>query len=155
MRGRIVTLLLLTAGSALAQTQVGSWLYLKRVDPLTDANTSIALTDGLEDEDTSLILKCMNDGLNVYFDPDDYLGDESGEMYWRFDKNTLFGPFEYDPATEGDVAFIPINLITKFIANAKVGRQVVLRAYDFNGTAHTATFNLNGISEVIKRLSCK
>lgn len=148
-------LLALSLSTAVAQTQIGSWTLIPRVDKLTDQNTSIAYSDGLEDADTSLYLKCMDDGLNIYFDPDDYLDTDPNSMYWRFDKNPFFGPFEYDPGTEGDVAFLPMNLVPRFLANAKQAKQVVIRALDYHGSSHTYTFNFGGIADVVRKLNCK
>ncbi|PYE53291.1 hypothetical protein [Deinococcus yavapaiensis] len=146
--------LLLAAPVAAQRMTLGAFRFVQESDPITDKNASYAYTDGLVDSDTALHLWCQEGELTVAFDPSTYLGPSSYDMYWRFDKTPSVGPFKFDESKKGTWAYIPTNMVSRFLTSAKSAKQVTLRANDQKGVPYTDTFDLRGIGDVLKRLKC-
>lgn len=154
---KFLTLALAFAAVATAQAtqKFGAFTYYPKIDPLTDQNRSKIITDGNEDYDASLVWICANGRLNVYFEPDDYIGsDDTFTVVYRFDKQPMSAPREWDASTDGEAAFLPENLVPSFTKAAKNAKSIVLRTYDFNGTSITQSFNLNGLAAALAKLPC-
>ncbi|GHF65214.1 hypothetical protein GCM10017781_46190 [Deinococcus metalli] len=151
------TLSLLTA-PAVAQSfeHFGDFTYYPKIDPMTDENRSYIISDGIEDADASLFFGCQDGRLKIYYDPSDYIGitDDSYTVVYRFDKQNMSAPVEWGVSTTGDAVFLPAGRITGFVRAAKAAKTIILRVFDYNGTAITRSFGLRGLTTALNKLPC-
>lgn len=139
--------------SLLVSSAGASFTFVAKTDAITDANRSFIYADGLENEDATLYFQCMEDGLNVYVDPDEYLGDEPYGLY-RFDKLAATPEFDWDSSTKGTVAYLPLSRLKTFISAARKARVLTVRLYDYDDAPTTMSFDLTGLAASLQKLPC-
>lgn len=151
----ILTLITFSYAAAYVDSNYGSFQIRTDIDPVTDINTSAAVT--LDDSNVSLLFKCTKSGLTVQYDPSDFKQREDlnyVNVIYRFDKNKAVGPKKWSLATTNDAIFIASGELKTFIGAAVKSQSVTMRAIDYQGTPYTNTFPLTGLKTVLTRLKC-
>lgn len=140
----------------------GDWTYTVEVDPIDDSDRSLAMTLSPEPsggEYGSLAFKCLVDGLNVMIGWGSYFGGDSDDdvlVVYRFDSEPASSQqyWHLFPGSN-EMAWMPMDLVPQFIADAGQHRKVVVRVTDpLDGETKTHTYSLDGAAAMIDRLSC-
>ena len=127
---------------------LADWTLDQGVDSLTDAPIYVARTDYQIDRihTRSAFVRCAGAEFDVYFDFDEYLGDDLVAVRYRVDT----GELEHDrwsPSARGTVVFVgnPEDVAYKLVH----GSQFIIEAENYRGVRHRSTFSLLGSSAAI------
>ena len=144
---RKLTLALLAALPMMAQAaQIDDWRYSQEIDPITDEDTSVAIT--LSDDGGALMVMCLRGEPRVIINAGVYLGhDQQLSALWRIDGNE---PKPAEVPVVDEMAVLPAHVMDDMIE----GAQAIIRIADFRGTRHTHTFSLRGFYDATGLLSC-
>lgn len=158
MKRWIVLGVLLCAASASAQTSIGNFNYYRDVDPIDDTDRSIIATTAIDAalyDNPRLIWRCLDQELELIYDPDEYLGeDQSIPVQFRFDNEPASAVQDWNFSTSGTAAFAPESQTSAFTAAVLDARRVVMRVWDYSDEAYTYTFDLAGIRNALSELAC-
>ena len=123
-----------------------NWIYIERVDPFTDKNTSVlGLVPGDDargHSPSSVMLRCDNEnsrGFEVLVKSAGFVSSDSITVTYRFGKQDPLTE-TWDPSTTGSAAFLPAGY-KDFIENLKTGEDFVFGFYDYNGTLGHSKFD--------------
>ncbi len=135
----------------------GVWDLRRNADPMTDADRS-SIRVGGEDGAGSLLIRCMDDGVNVMYVWDTYLYDDSDAQIpveIRFDNEPVIGPQWWDVSSNNKGAFSPMDRVRSFITAAGSASTVTLRVRDVKDNERIVhTFSLTGFGEALNSLEC-
>lgn len=159
------TLLLLALALPLsAQEQIGSFYIFSSMDPLTDEMSIMAVTEELEPtimRTSRLIFRCQGGDFVVLVSADQFLnvataGVSSGHIpvQWRFDRQQAPPEARWSPSTDGQSAFAPPASARALVQGARRYDRLVMRLRDYSGTALTVSFDMEGATDALSRLSC-
>jgi hypothetical protein len=159
---------LLTAGVAsalLSQAvgasgqQAGVFRISRSADPITDkaivtAMASPTTVTPREIGDPSFVLRCDDGRFDAYVNSGGFL-DSSGRIrgIWRVDSGEAVEG-DWGRSTDGTSAFVPDGHLIRFVAEIRAGSRLVVRLFDYQGSAHTYTYSLNGSSGALNALGC-
>jgi len=141
--------------SAEGDLKFGSFMVRKKLDAMTDADRSTALTLG-ESRTSSLAWMCMPDGLNVGLLFGRYLsGDRANTIRvdhrWPDELATMGW---WDIAANHKAAFLPIRSVRAFTEKAVTAKTITFRVSDGDGETVTDTFTLTRLADALKQLPC-
>lgn len=137
--------------------EVGSFLYTHAQDDFTDEDRSYVITMD-EDGDGGLGWKCLADGLNVILGIGGYMGGDSDDdirVRYRFDRREPSGYEYWGLSSSNKVAFMRMNRVLDFTAEARRSSTVVVEAVDpLDGETRRFHFDLEGAEAALDRLPC-
>ena len=139
-----------------AYAQFGFWTYNKKIDPITDKDTSSIINFGKEFgyKQPSLILRCDGKTIReVYINFDEFMNTDSFSVVYRVEKNKPVAGI-WNNSTDGTASFMPKEMIKAFVKAVKSGNNVIFRGEDYQGTSHTVAFETKGFNSAIQKLVC-
>ena len=143
--------------AAHGQEALGDFYLFERSDPDSGEDRSSATT--LADENYvsgagGLTLRCSENGLELVLTAT-YLGNkESTPVRFAFGDESPSRD-EWSLRSSGMAAIAPEAVREDFVRRAADHNTVVFHASDFQLRSHTYTFHLEGLTEVLGRLSCR
>ena len=153
----IAILIFLALSTAMAE-QIGSFLYIERVDPITDEDTSFAVAVPIDKNERFLLLRCKNKKLEVLYSTNVYLGSATEfNVIYRFDNREPSKTEKWSASVTRQSVFFPMNseeTSSDFKIDLITWDKIVIRVYDFKETAYTDTFLLSGAMELASRMNC-
>jgi hypothetical protein len=135
--------------------QVGDYRVVFKKDVMSDEDRTWAYTLGVSNTKTSFGVRCMEDGLNVEFMYDKYLmgRDSAIPVQYRFPAQSAVSQV-WDISTDHEAAYMPVRLVSAFLAAASREPTITLRVTDHDGDTVTSTFSLDGFSDAVALLPC-
>lgn len=162
--GWLVFMVLLFALPAEAQQprQFGDFHAMAHADPMTDADRSFVATFATNEtpgRTPMLVWRCLEDGLNVLYRFDKYLGgdrDEEVRVRMRFDTNAPHPELYWKLFnSKHDIAWLPLRHVPVYTRTAMGASRVVVQVVDpLDGETFTDTFSLRGLQQALRTLSC-
>jgi hypothetical protein len=159
--------ILLTA-SVLAQTRIGSFIYVKQTDQLTDAEASYIWTQESRDPKRAakLQLRCQQNSQTKQTDlfialehnlklPQYYSSYAQVRWQYRFDKNPASSEWLSYFSEDQSRIYLTDDARADFIAQAKKSQRLVMVVTGDEITPQTFNFNLEQLSEALAKLKCK
>lgn len=143
----ITTLLLTLSITANASIkEIDDWYYSSNVDPITDEDSSMALTQ--DGEGGAIGIHCNNGEPMVVPSAGQYLGSNQDlPVTWRVDDN--------QPVTKSlpviDSFVVMPNSVMEDMAT---GQKIIIRFTDYRQRQYTHTFSLIGFHDATGLLSC-
>jgi len=138
-----------------SKQQIGSFIVETTKDELTDEVKIIATTPAISfpdlADDAALILRCNGDDFDIFIYADEYLNsDDEIPAKYKIDGVLVKFPTEFVPATTGTAAFAlaPEAFLIDLVNGD--GSDMVIRLWDYRGTAYTYKFKLDGLMRVLK-----
>ncbi len=157
-KGMLIVALVLLAGFTFQERQkIGDWTYVPKIDEMTDENTSYIHTNDLNStviRDGNLVFRTNGDSLAIYLSAGTYLDNDPVRVICRFDQEEAFPEIKWNPSTDGDAVFCPSYMSRIIVSNAKKYSQVIIRVFDYEGTAYTYKFSLSGFTRAFNLLPC-
>lgn len=146
---RKLALALLAALPIMAQAstvKIDDWYYSSRIDPITDEDSSMALTQ--DGKGGAIGIHCNNGEPMVVPGSGKYLGsNQELPVTWRVDDN--------QPVTKSlpviDSFVVMPNSVMKDMVT---GQKIVIRFTDYRQQQYTHTFSLRGYYDATGLLSC-
>jgi hypothetical protein len=154
--------------TALAQSGVGSFQYVKQTDVLNDQERSYIWT--LESRDpkraAQLQLRCQQNRQTQNTDlfvalqhnlklPESYGYDADVRWQYRFDKNTASSNWLAYFSEDKTRLYLADEARADFVAQAKRAQRLVVVATADNLAPQTFQFNLERFTEALSKLKCK
>jgi hypothetical protein len=137
-----------------AAPALASWKYTQSINPMTDADESMAYL--MRSNNEFVAVRCQGEGrIDIMVAVDEYLG--PGERYpvdFRVDKNDPSDGGEWRTDNEGLVVFVPESLEPEMLGALKTRREITFQVTTENGSKPYANFSLSGSSEAISKLGC-
>jgi hypothetical protein len=159
--------ILLTA-SVLAQTRIGSFIYVKQTDQLTDAEASYIWTQESRDPKRAakLQLRCQQNSQTKQTDlfialehnlklPQYYSSYAQVRWQYRFDKNPASSEWLSYFSEDQTRIYLTDDARADFIAQAKKSQRLVMVVTGDEISPQTFNFNLEQLSEALAKLKCK
>ena len=140
-----------------------SWSLHRRVDAITDADTSWITTPATRyprySDDAYMTIRCdddlpaSNDGIDLVIHADEYLGSRSLPLDWRFDDNPPVQQQRWRASTEGTGIF-NVEYRTQFLTQMVEAETLIVRLYDYRGSSYDYEFDVAGARAALTRLGC-
>jgi hypothetical protein len=159
--------ILLTA-SVLAQTRIGSFIYVKQTDQLTDAEASYIWTQESRDPKRAakLQLRCQQNSQTKQTDlfialehnlklSQYYSSYAQVRWQYRFDKNPASSEWLSYFSEDQSRIYLTDDARADFIAQAKKSQRLVMVVTGDEISPQTFNFNLEQLSEALAKLKCK
>ncbi|MCX8474261.1 MAG: type VI secretion system-associated protein TagO [Sphingomonas sp.] len=140
-----------------------NWVTSEDVNPVDDSKTrraTLLADEGASSmhESVSLTIRCQSNRTELYVNWNDYLGDDSGDVYEEWKKITIrIGSQEarterWGISTDSEATFAPSSPVALIQKMAKVDR-LVLQTTPYNESPVTAVFNLKGIEKAVSPIA--
>ena len=165
---RFLALIALLMASAFAQTTIGSFVYIKQIDQLTDADASYISTQEIRDPKRAGLLqwRCQQNNQTKQTDlfialehnlnlPQYYSSYAKVRWQYRFDKSPASSEWLSYFAEDQSRIYLTDGTRADFIAQAKKSQRLVLVITGDEITPQTFNFNLEKFGEALAKLKCK
>lgn len=144
-----------TSALAPGARRIGNWIGTVTTDPLTDQKGALFILDAegaTSIDDPSLIMRCVRGDLDVYVDPDMYLGDNTA-LSIRFGTDAPVREF-WRRASDGAALFHPGNRakLGEFIDKVAAYERLAIQVSPYNRVPLAMVFSLEGIDSVRSEL---
>jgi hypothetical protein len=162
-----VFVVLLTA-SVLAQSTIGSFVYVKQIDQLTDADASYIWTQESRDPKRAaqLQLRCQQNSQTKQTDlfialehnlklPQYYSSYAQVRWQYRFDKNPASSEWLSYFSEDQTRIYLTDDARADFMAQAKKSQRLVMVVTGDEITPQTFNFNLEKFADALAKLKCK
>jgi hypothetical protein len=162
-----VFVVLLTA-SVLAQSTIGSFVYVKQIDQLTDADASYIWTQESRDPKRAaqLQLRCQQNSQTKQTDlfialehnlklPQYYSSYAQVRWQYRFDKNPVSSEWLSYFSEDQTRIYLTDDARADFMAQAKKSQRLVMVVTGDEITPQTFNFNLEKFADALAKLKCK
>lgn len=129
------------------------WAYQENTDPMTDKDTSMAISPGGHNELVGV--RCNGTGnFDILVAVGEYLGSDKARVNYRFDRDDPVYAGSWSLSTNGMMAFAPASKTQKLIKQFKLRDTVIFQITDFRGSKPTSSFRLAGSVDALDQLSC-
>lgn len=149
--------LLATANAQDKEYIAGNFLIAVQTDPIDDSREAYAFAREQEgDDDLTLGMKCMADGLNIIAMHTYMSGDERDRVRvtYRFDKDDPIGPERWNLFSTNTTSWMPLSKNSEFVSRARRADRIVLRVVDpADSETLTSTMSLSGFSAAYDELT--
>jgi hypothetical protein len=165
---RFLALVALLTASAFAQTTIGSFVYIKQIDQLTDADASYISTQEIRDPKRAGLLqwRCQQNNQTKQTDlfialehnlnlPQYYSSYAKVRWQYRFDKSPASSEWLSYFSEDQSRIYLSDNARADFIAQAKKSQRLVMVITGDEITPQTFNFNLEKFEEALAKLKCK
>ena len=132
---KIINKILLIISVYLFASQVMAWTINEDIDPFTDEGKIYISIDGLT-------FRCSDNRFDILIHFDEYIGSDVVKGIYRFDKKQAVET-KFGISTEGTTVFVKNT--NQFTSEAMQSNKLIIRVFDYNGTAHTKSFVLKGL----------
>ena len=155
MRRLLLLLGFLLAVAMASEQQIGSFSVETTKDELTDEVKIIAITPAVSfphlANNAALVLRCNGDEFDIFIFADKYLNsDDEIPAKYKIDGVLVDFPEKFVPSTRGTAAFaFAPNAFLIDLVNGD-GSDMVIRLWDYQGTAYTYKFELDGLMQVLE-----
>jgi hypothetical protein len=162
-----VFIALLTA-SVFAQSTIGSFVYIKQIDQITDADASYIWTQESRDPKRAaqLQLRCQQNSQTKQTDlfialehnlklPQYYSSYAQVRWQYRFDKNPASSEWLSYFSEDQTRIYLTDDTRADFIAQAKKSQRLVMVVTGDEIKPQTFNFNLEKFGEALAKLKCK
>lgn len=155
MRRLLLLFGFLLAVAMASEQQIGSFTVVTTKDELTDEVKIIAATPAISfpdlANDAALVLRCNGEEFDIIVFADKYLNsNDEIPVKYKIDGVLVKFPAKFVPATTGTAAFAfaPKAFLVDLVNGD--GSEMVIRLWDYQGTAYTYKFKLDGLMQVLK-----
>ena len=165
---RFLPLIALLTASAFAQSTIGSFTYIKQIDPLTDSDASYISTQENRDPKRAALLqwRCQQNNQTKQTDlfvalehnltlPQYYSSYAKVRWQYRFDKNPSSSEWLSYFSEDQNRIYLNDGARADFIAQAKKSQRLVMVITGDEMTSQTFNFNLEKFGEALAKLKCK
>lgn len=139
----------------------GKWLFMERIDPFTDKDSSFVVHMANEGRNSGLLFRCNGERAEIAIRFQTFIA--SARTRTRYPVAYRFlDPKGNQPAlnalwslsTKGDALFVNTDLVQEFAQYVVDYERLVVQVRDFNGTPVNLDLDLSGESGYINRLAC-
>ena len=141
----------------------GAWNISRDVNPVDDSKTVTAVLDSSEGQSSrgnrvTLFARCKSNKTEMYVDWNDYLGDDSNDVYedWKYVTMRVgkekAAKQRWPISTDNEATFAPGNTLNLLRRMAEAD-TLVLETTPYNESPTTAVFNLAGAKEAISAVA--
>jgi hypothetical protein len=168
MKRFLVVFVALLMASVLAQSTIGSFVYVKQIDQLTDSDASYISTQESRDPKrvAQLQLRCQQNSQTKQTDlfialehnlklPQYYSSYAQVRWQYRFDKNPASSEWLSYFSEDQTRIYLTDDTRADFIAQAKKSQRLVMVITGDEITPQTFNFNLEKFGEALAKLKCK
>ncbi|MDQ3460083.1 MAG: LysM peptidoglycan-binding domain-containing protein [Deinococcota bacterium] len=157
---KVLGILVLTlVGLAVAQEEIGDFIYFQRADPMTDEDRSFVVTFSVDGANRfsrpSLRWACHLNGMRIIFDTEEFLNTKPPiPVRYRFDREEASPTHSWGLIVNNTATWIDLHNVPPFTARALAASRLTIQATSYSDRIYTSVFGLNGLSEALERLPC-
>jgi hypothetical protein len=152
-----------SSGATGANAALGAWTTHETVNPVDDSKTRLASLTASEGTSSTgdpvvLTIRCQSNKTELYVNWNDYLGDDSHDVYAEWKRVTVrvgaapAATQRWGVSTDSNATFTPGSPVELIKRMAKADR-LVLQTTPYNENPVTAVFPLKGIDVAVKSLA--
>jgi hypothetical protein len=127
------------------------WVNLDSSDDLTGKVTYQSMSPAIKGK-AAVIIRCSGGELDVITTFGTYIDNESQIIKYKVDSGEIMSDYQ-NPSSSGKALFS--HDADSFLSQLAGGKKLILRAQDYRYSSLTATFDIGGIDEELKRIKSK
>ena len=141
------------------EIRIGAFTLSKQIDPMTDRDESVLLTEALGESQfswtPSLSWRCDAEDIELIIFAGDFLtSDDPVRVQYRLDERPAEEPSPWSVSTTGQAVFAPASILLELSDGAKDASRLRVRLTDYRGTHHDLEFGLSGLAAGLDSLAC-